>query len=457
MKMKLSYIAIFSFAILFTSCDKWIDSDINIDPNNPLDVEINQMVTSAQAAYAYLNGGDLGRYNSVFTQHHAGVERQHAGIDTYGFTESDVNNSYETLYASIMQDLDVMIDKASDPEKFSGHYRGIARTMMAMALMQVTDLYDAMPYSDAFQGTDGNLSASYDSQESIYGSVQSLLSGAIADFGGAPGAIIPGSEDVIYGGDIAAWTAMARTLSARAYVHIGNRGAGNYASALGQIDAGAISDNSGDAQVAFDPGNESPWFQFMDQRGDIRMGQFFIDLMVAEGDPRLPVIATEGDNGGYYGSPAGSPDLTASTLLHFNNQSAPIPLVTYAEAKFLEAEAAFQDGDPDRAATAHNEAVLASLAKYGVSDAAFEAAHANQDGASITLEEIMTQKYVALYAHPETFSDWRRTGIPDLQPAANAQGNGQIPTRWPYPQNERLYNENFPGAATINEKVWWDN
>ncbi|MEM7162989.1 MAG: SusD/RagB family nutrient-binding outer membrane lipoprotein [Bacteroidota bacterium] len=452
--MKKIYIVFFSLALIFTSCDSWIDEEVNIDPNNPIDVQLNQMLTSTQAAYAYLSGGDLGRYNSLFTQHHAGVERQHAGIDTYGFTESDVNNSYGTLYSGVMQDLSVMIDKAGG-ENPSPQYRGLAKTMMAMVLMQVTDLFNDMPYSQAFQGN-ANLSPAYDTQESIYNSVQTLLSDGLADLQGDAGTFSIGSEDIFYGGNIDNWIALNRTLKARAYVHLGARNSANYQNALDEIDAGGITSGAQNASVSFSSGaNQNPWFQFMDQRGDIRMGAFFIDFMVAEGDPRLPVIADTIVGGTYAGSPAGTPDLFASSLLYLNNETRAQTLVSYAEAKFIEAEAAFQTGDPQRAADAHNAAVLASLADYGVSDAAFEAAHAAQTSGSITLEEIMSQKYVAMYGNPESYTDWRRTGIPALQVAANAQVPS-IPTRWPYPQDERLYNTSYPGNAQLTEKVWWD-
>ena len=452
--MKKIYIAILSLSLIFTSCDSWIDSEVNIDPNNPLDVQLNQMLTSTQAAYAYLQGGDIGRYNSLFTQHHAGVERQHAGIDTYGFTESDVNNSYATLYAGIMQDISVMIEKAGGDNP-SPQYRGVARTMMAMSIMQVTDLFNDMPYSAAFTGN-ADLSPVYDSQESIYNSVFGLLDAALLDLAGDVGTFAVGSEDIFYGGDISSWIALATTLKARAHIHLGARNASHYDDALTAIDAGAMTSGAQDASVSFSSGNnQNPWFQFMDQRGDIRMGKFFIDLMVAEGDPRLAVIADTIPGGTYSGSPAGSPDLGASALKYLFNETRAQTIVSFVEAKFIEAEAAFQTSDPGRAATAHNAAVLASLAQYGVSDVAFEAAHANQTAGTITLEEIMTQKYVALYGQPETFSDWRRTGIPALTIAANAQASG-IPTRWPYPQDERLYNSSFPGAALITDKVWWD-
>ena len=66
----------------------------------------------------------------------------------------------------------------------------------------------------------------------------------------------------------------------------------------------------------------------------------------------------------------------------------------------------------------------------------------------------MTQKYIALYADPEVFNDWRRTGIPELDPNTGSQ----IPRRLPYAEQTILLNDNTPSPAdlTIFSRVWWD-
>ena len=60
-------------------------------------------------------------------------------------------------------------------------------------------------------------------------------------------------------------------------------------------------------------------------------------------------------------------------------------------------------------------------------------------------------KYAARFLSPETYTDYRRTGIPALVPTGST-----IPKRFPYPTNERLYNSSTP-SLTKNDKVWWDN
>jgi hypothetical protein len=77
------------------------------------------------------------------------------------------------------------------------------------------------------------------------------------------------------------------------------------------------------------------------------------------------------------------------------------------------------------------------------------------------LETIINQKYIASYAGIESWTDYRRTGYPDLEPNEGGDHNqnpgGGIPRRLPYPQNERLYNKNFPQPLpTMQDRFWWD-
>jgi Starch-binding associating with outer membrane len=459
MKKKIIYLAVL---LTLGSCNKWISDDFNTDPNNPSDVGMANLLPSVQYAWAYVQGGDIGRYNGVFTQHFAGVDRQHAGLDIYTFTESDVSNSYETVYTEALQDLDVIKKKATGT---SPYYLGISQTMTAMILMQMTDLYGDLPFSQAFQGAD-NLNPAYDSQESLYNSIFAMLDAAQVNFATSEddNSFIPASDDLLYGGDMSLWMALSNSLEARGHLHLGKRDAAHYGMALAAIDAGAIVDNGGNAVIHFGSGatSQNPYAQFMEQRGDIACGKFFIDTLVALNDPRIGLFAYDDESDEdentvtYSGSAPGEFSFTVSfpgPYLFYTDYTSYVPFVMASEVKFIEAEAAYQAGDLARAAAAHNAAVGLSLEQFGASDDAYIAANGNKTEADITMGDIMLQKYVALYTHPETYNDIRRTGMPALTPAPGAT---TLPLRWPYAQNERITNSSFPGAVSIFEPVWWD-
>lgn len=46
----------------------------------------------------------------------------------------------------------------------------------------------------------------------------------------------------------------------------------------------------------------------------------------------------------------------------------------------------------------------------------------------------MTQKWIALWLQAEPWFDWRRTGYPDFEPAANPAYGPALPLRLAYPE-----------------------
>jgi len=73
---------------------------------------------------------------------------------------------------------------------------------------------------------------------------------------------------------------------------------------------------------------------------------------------------------------------------------------------------------------------------------------------NLTLEHIMQQKYIGLFAQPEIYNDYRRTNIPDLIPVRSFS----IPVRWDYPSTEYSYNSNLiEGSVDIfRDRVGWN-
>jgi hypothetical protein len=74
-------------------------------------------------------------------------------------------------------------------------------------------------YPDAFKGANHSRPA-YDSQETVYNGMQTLLSEAIAELGQPAGGLRPASGHVRYRGDAGRWIAAARTLKARYALHL---------------------------------------------------------------------------------------------------------------------------------------------------------------------------------------------------------------------------------------------
>lgn len=167
-----------------------------------------------------------------------------------------------------------------------------------------------------------------------------------------------------------------------------------------------------------------------------------------------------------------------NTILKYN---APLLVLTNAEMHLLLAEAALRMWySGSTAEESYTNAVSAGMRQWSLfgSTAVIPSAKItryltrnpyNATGSfDEQMEQIQTQKWVTLFLEDEyeIFSNWRRTGYPNLTPT-NYPGNltgGRIPTRFVIPDSEVIYNTtNFNeardrqgGTNTLSSVVWWD-
>ncbi|MES2882840.1 MAG: SusD/RagB family nutrient-binding outer membrane lipoprotein, partial [Bacteroidota bacterium] len=140
---------------------------------------------------------------------------------------------------------------------------------------------------------------------------------------------------------------------------------------------------------------------------------------------------------------------------------APIRMLTFAEYNFIRAEAALY-GVPGDAQTFFDAGIRASMQMAGVSAAAADAyllANGVLTGSNEQkLNRIIQEKYVASYGViMEHWTDWRRTGYPQITQVSNAVIAG-IPRSLLYPQSEVDLNPNAPKQkASLLEKIFLDN
>ena len=450
--------------ILFNSgCQGWID-EVKDSPNSPSEVTPALLLTVSEVAMQSLYTGQLARTASILTQQSAGNDFQMIDIRDYKITEQSNTNEWKTVYADALINQQELINVAGSENPY---YRGIATVLKCMTIGLTTDYWGDVPYSQALNGLTGtqeSLNPGYDAQEDIYSAMQSQLDEAITDLSAAitANAFIPAADDIIHNGDVSLWIKAAYMLKARYANRLSERDAtGSANSALSYITASGVTSNADNTMAIFGiNGNElNPWSAFNTTRANyIKMGEYFINLLELSSDPRLPLYATLDDSGtGYTGVPNNSVDPTASnTGPLYSSDANPLPLLTYYEMLFIEAEAKLRLGDAAGAAISLNNAVKANiLATVGAPDPAYEAANAVETAATINLETIMTQKYIAMFTQCEVWSDFRRTDLPVLTPNPDATVD-EIPRRLPTCIDERLYNSNAIVTGDILVPVWFD-
>jgi hypothetical protein len=460
MKHIISILSAFLLMALVSSCEKYVEG-YDISPNEPLTANLDILLTGIEVSTINSYTGNLARLPGLFANQLAGRQFQFEEYEVYSLDESDIDNEWNQLYNRGLINSQQLIDQAGDNNRI---YRGMGRVLKAMNIGLATDLWGDVPYTQALKGLSGEeaFNPAYDAQENILRDIQSTLEAAIQDLASDPDNLdenlrFPAGDDLFFGGDPEKWANVARILQARYLNRLSERdpqaSATQILAILDEAYANGL-DGTDDDMMA--PHGEAvpewnQWYAFEQNReGYMVVDPEFVELLVSLNDPRLPLYVTtfidSMGNEVYLEQPIGP---------RFNAPSAPLPLVTFFEAKFIEAEAALRAGDAGRAATAFNQALEANLQHLGFDTemgpgAAYLAA--NAAGGSVTLEQIMTQKYLAMFTQPEVWADWRRTGLPELTPNTGAE----IPRRLPTSQNERLYNTNAVVVFDLFQRVWWD-
>ena len=460
---------------LLSSCNKWIDTDININPDAPTVVPMDLLLPTIEARFSYdvVQGNDGERTLSLWTQQLTGIARQSQSEGAYSFRAGDANNTWGDVYSGVLMDAKQLIDMSQQTETKSTQFEAVGKIITAATIGYATDLWGDLPFSEALQGAE-NITPKFDSQQDIYTAIQSLLDEGINLLKNPDaGDVFSLDGDIIFGGNTDKWIAAAYSLKARYALHLSKvNGATAYTTALGYLEDG-ISSAAGSAYYYYASGNSNnanPLFLFMQDRGDVRVSDVMIDQLKSSGDPRLGAYASPigdtlvvGDStyvpGDYVGAPAGEPlDGASEPGSGIASSNTKTPIITYTEVKFIEAECKAKTGDDDGAKAALKEAVTASLNEYGVFDQTwFDAFSSEVDALSgdDLYMRIMDEKWVALMYNFEAYNDWRRTGYPALTPNPAAAGK-EIPRRFPYATDPVTYNPNTPANVTIWDRIWWD-
>lgn len=474
---------LFAVAAVFGSCKKALD--INNDPSRLTPEQANLAgLLAATIQFSSTSFFNVGQYGNSYSQYLAGSNTYEANIDAYNPYGFD--NIWESAYRDAMPNLKEMITRAETLG--APQYAGIGKTLMALLLMQSTDIWGDLPYSQAFKGAEVP-SPSYDKQEDIYNiSLKALLDGAVADLAKPVPASVPlrvGASDLIFGGNISSWQKAAYGARARYYLNLSKRNPAGLADAA--ADAALAVDETAksaiDLQLKYSTERPSPWYTNLGQQAltakQHRPSYFIVNLMNGTGyfngviDPRLPKLFDNNGTAAYIGRPVGAlsneqganlanADITDKTF--YGARTSPVPILTYAEMQFVRAEALISS-NPAQAYAAYIRGIKGNMEKLGVDAVAITAYTTNPvvtKGGNITITDIMLQKYIALFLQMETWTDMRRyqystTVYPDLKPPLkNLLGTGYV-QRAKYPDNEPGRNPNVPQVANQAVKLWLFN
>ena len=465
---------------------------INSNPTEPTDVPEDLLFTrSLRKAmlddFTWQVGEHL--HANMFVQHFANP------IASFNTDRYEVNNGWLTRYWDIAyrdfgKDIQQVIDQTEgDPQKVNKQAQ--ARIWKVFIVQRLTDFFGDVPYSEAFTGTP---TPAYDTQESIYRDLFNELDAAIAQIDEAQQGRF-GSSDVLFNDDLALWRTFANSLRLRLAIR-----ASEVAPDLAQEQAQAALNGPGGVIASNEEAatlrpqgttrtERNPLATVMSFQ-DSRVSKTLEDKLKDLNDPRLPVyidvtLSEDDDPGAREGYPNG---LSATQIQEtntaefsiagpvFQDPANPISVMSHAEVKFLQAEAALRGYSSGDAGTLYEEGIRAVMARYNVDEAAVNAYIAQSeiawnpaDSFDEKLRKIILQKWFALFGRSgfEAWSEYRRTGYPELQEIGAPGGgttDGIVPRRVPYPESEDAVNDankqdavaRLSDGDTYLSPVWWD-
>lgn len=478
-----------------TGCKKQLD--INEDPNNPsFDQGTAQIVFPAgvlgtiggQGSDYQILGGIWAQY---FTQ--SSVSSQYKFIDGYNVQSSDFNTSYANAFTRGLNSYQFTIEKATESQDWA--YYLMAQTMKAYSTSYMVDLYDQVPYSEAFKGA-ANLQPKFDDGYTIYQALIDSLDLALGkDFSGiaVSSKATPGfsASDLVFGGDLDMWRAFANTMKLKLYLRMVNKHADVAQAGIKQMYDDGVQFLTSSAQVTkfIDaPGLDNPMYDYnirsLNTTTNLKASRTFTTWLTDNGDPRaVNYFGTAKPIGINQGDFAGTDATYANAAVFVQSPLDPVHLISAAESYFMQAEVAVRWGLGD-AKSLYDMGVTEAFSMVGQDASTFIAANGRyewgkeKEGGEVLepLEQIVRQKWAsfAYGAHQlEAFFEKNRTGFPKTSPvystnaeyipgqlvisASSSLPAGVLPKRLVFPDNERQRNSNTPSIVDnpITKPVWW--
>ena len=530
-KNKLSLVLLSSLTLLGMSCTKNF-KDVNTNKNSIATVgpstlpflfsHAEDIATVNQANYQIAQNLFADQYAQYFA-----CEATYFGSDRLVINQAWVGANFNPYYTDVLPQLQTIF---ANYDTASAEH-AMAEVLWVLTFSKITDYWGPIPY---FQAGSVQASVPYDPQDKIYADFFHRLDGAIAVLTTHSGANAYGSYDLIYGGDVNKWIKFANTLRLRLALRVSKVDpATAQKEAEASVAAGVMTASPADDGFIkrSTTGGDINGLSTMSDWNEFRMSATMASVLKGYQDPRISQFFVPTANSGnptpgvfanYQGLRNG---ITVADLTKLQNLAAanshqgpnwsstnvtvggavvgkadytntPQNVIETAEAYFLRAEGALLGWNMGGSAQSLYEAgIKNSMTQWGITDAATVANYISSPNTPIApgdyyaspavsnvpiawssdpavqLQQIMTQKWLALYPDGmEAWADWRRSHVMKLYPAIHSD-NPLIPdpsVKWlrriPFLLTERQ--NNAAGVATgvtalggtDNEltPLWWD-
>jgi hypothetical protein len=216
---KYKYLLLGMVGLLTVSCEKQAFVDVNIDPDVLTEVPPQNQFLNATSA---IHGQDFEAFYDIYRRIMPWMQYTTDLNGNQGAFTQNIDNfssRYGRLYNGIgdrLYDIQKLVEDlpAEEQPRYTNMIR-IARILKAYYAFYVSDIFGAIPYSDAFQGRyGGTLTPKYDTQQELFTRLDSEIKEAVATLKASPTApqISLGQYDQYYGGNAQSWVKAGNAL-----------------------------------------------------------------------------------------------------------------------------------------------------------------------------------------------------------------------------------------------------
>ena len=502
------YIKMLLAVILLSSCSKF--DEINTDPNKTTIVTAEMLATTLLLDITKTTFGS----GTEFMRPHL--------LGKYTCWSSSPNEEQYNLLGRtayfdrlvVLNNIEKMISFATSSE-LKNSYTALGHTLRAWRFFELTMQVGDIPYSQALKGeSERIIKPEYDQQKDVFLGILEELD--LADSLFAQGVNFGG--DPIYGGSTLKWRKLVNTFQLKVLINLFRKTSDTDLKVIPRFQ------KIMNGQPLFEGNEDNFHLKFFDKAGEkypfykegnqsyvyIMLSSVILDSLKSLQDRRLfyytnpsPVKIEQGMAVSNWNAYIGvDPAMVHSNLAQIaasrdyatiNDRylelatGEPIYLLSYAELKFMQAEAAVRGWIPGDAAAYYNAGITAAM-KFVTDNTPDEARyHHNMmitndyvqntylEQAAVVfsalpeqqLKQIFLQKYLSTYLQDpgHAYYEYRRTGYPvfPVDPASNMNiPSDKIPGRWMYPQKELDFNsanvsdaiQRQYGNDDVNGQMW---
>jgi hypothetical protein len=458
-------------ALPLVACDSFLD--VNTNPNAP---ESAPPDVTLGAVLANFGNGVIGGWPAKMSaewMQQISVNSNDRGLaryDRYEMRPEDSALLWDVVYTRVLNESRNIMDTAAPREDWG--YHAPAKIIYAWTLAVATDVWGPIPHTQALDPAVSR--PAYDDQKTVYEAVLRMLGEAAEELQRPVfPSRVPRANDLLFGGEMYRWLQLSHVLQAQAHLRLayapGENRQQRAQQALAALQQG-FRTNLDDADFRYPTTvagrNMHPW-STLRTVPNFKVSDYYVTLLQSRSDPRLNLTANAAAGnvrrGHRNGDPAG-PDANFSNVANLFANDTLWNWKSFAEAKFMEAEAQLITSGAAAADAAYRAGIRANMQKMRVAEAAINTyinARPNLATVANPLQEIMREKFIANFLKFEAWADWRRTGFPQLTPVPGAVTSG-IPQRFPWPASELRINAasvqatGIPaGLPGMNTPVWW--